>query len=836
MDLFKLLGTIAVDNAAAKQALQETTSEAKKTAEGIEEAGNSGDGAGSKLGAVFGGIGKAAVACGKVVATGLAAGAGAVTALVTKSVQSYADYEQLVGGVETLFKDSAVQVQEYAKNAYKTAGLSANEYMETVTSFSASLLQSLDGDTKAAAEKANMAITDMSDNANKMGTDMALIQNAYNGFAKANYTMLDNLKLGYGGTKEEMARLLADAQAISGIEYDISSYADVVDAIHVIQTEMGITGTTAKEASSTISGSIQSMKSSWQNLLTAISSDDLPFEDYVNSFVESTATVVDNLLPRIETALGGVVSLIDKLAPIITAKIPELFASLLPSLLSAASSLLLSVVRALTGLIYDALPPLLDGITQTFTALMDQLPIILDRILEAVTLMIPELVNCLVSVITTLAAEIPNILEVLVTYIPWMFEMLVEAILNSLPLLVSGIEGLIVGLVEYLPVIVGTLVDMVINIMTMLVEQLPVIIPMLVSAITNIIATVAEQLPVILPQLVNAVVTIVGMLVEQLPVIIPMLIDATITIVMALINALPGIIQALVDALPAILQAVWDAIIMVFENLPAWFGQLWDGVNAITGAAWDAIKKSISSVLDFLKNHIVNTWNNVKNATKAAWDGIKGALSATWTGIKTVVSTAIEGVKSTVSTSWDKIKNITTTVWEGIKNAITKPIEAAKDKIRGIIDTIKGFFSNFKITLPDIKLPHFSISPSGWKLSDLLEGSIPKLGIEWYAQAMRNPMIMDEPTVFGYNAATGRLQGGGEAGSEVVSGTNTLMNMIGAVVEAKTGTQMERMVSILTALLEAIVTGNSELLKAILAGQVIKLDGREFGRTVREYA
>ena len=198
---------------------------------------------------------------GAAVAAAAVAGVAAAAELVgtmTDSLWAYADYEQLVGGVDTLFKESSDKLQEYAANAYKTAGMSANQYMETSTSFAASLIQSLEGDTAKAADYANMAISDMSDNANKMGTAMESIQNAYQGFAKQNYTMLDNLKLGYGGTKEEMARLLADATAISGIEYDMSSYADVVDAIHVIQTEMGITGTTAAEASMTISGSIAS--------------------------------------------------------------------------------------------------------------------------------------------------------------------------------------------------------------------------------------------------------------------------------------------------------------------------------------------------------------------------------------------------------------------------------------------------------------------------------------------------------------------------------------------------------------------------------------------------
>ena len=209
----------------------------------------------------------------KVGVAALSAAATGVAALTTASIDQYAEYEQLVGGVDTLFKTASDKVQQYADKAYETAGMSANEYMNTVTSFSASLLQSLKGDTEAAAQKADQAITDMADNANKMGTSMEMIQNAYQGFAKQNYTMLDNLKLGYGGTKEEMQRLLKDAEKLSGVKYDLSSYADIVDAIHVVQTEMGITGTTAREASTTIQGSVASMKGAWKNLVTAIAAD-----------------------------------------------------------------------------------------------------------------------------------------------------------------------------------------------------------------------------------------------------------------------------------------------------------------------------------------------------------------------------------------------------------------------------------------------------------------------------------------------------------------------------------------------------------------------------------
>ena len=258
---------------------------------------------------------------------------GALTTLTVASVKSYAEYEQLVGGVETLFKESANDIKKYAQNAFKTAGLSANEYMETVTSFSASLIQSLGGDTKKATKYADMAITDMSDNANKMGTSISNIQSAYQGFAKQNYTMLDNLKLGYGGTKTEMERLIRDANKVKEANGEMANlsierFSDMVEAIHIIQTEMGITGTTAKEADSTILGSVNSMKASWKNLLVAVSDDNADMSEAVNNFVDSAITAGKNIVPRIRVAIDGIKKLFNSLVrdvfPKIKREIPEL--------------------------------------------------------------------------------------------------------------------------------------------------------------------------------------------------------------------------------------------------------------------------------------------------------------------------------------------------------------------------------------------------------------------------------------------------------------------------------------------------------------------------------
>ncbi len=313
------------------------------------------------------GVGKGLTTVAKVGAAAVSAGVAGVAALTKMGVEGYAQYEQLVGGVETLFKESQNIVMGYAENAYKTAGMSANQYMETVTSFSASLIQSLDGDTAKAAEVGNMAITDMSDNANKMGTSIEMIQNAYNGFAKSNFTMLDNLKLGYGGTKEEMQRLIDDANKVkvaNGEMADLSidSFADVTEAIHIIQTEMGITGTTAREAASTIEGSLSMMNGAWQNLVVGMADSEADMEVLINNFVESTVIAAQNLLPRIEQTLIGIGQLITALAPVISEALPQLVEAVLPALLTAGVSLVTAIVKGVITTLPALYAALLDGV------------------------------------------------------------------------------------------------------------------------------------------------------------------------------------------------------------------------------------------------------------------------------------------------------------------------------------------------------------------------------------------------------------------------------------------------------------------------------------------
>lgn len=323
-------------------------------------------------GAAYNGLKKLAGISFKALTAGLAAAATGIGAIVSKAVSSYGDYEQLKGGVDTLFKDDSSTVLKNAKNAYKTAGLSANDYMETVTSFSASLLQSLGGDTKEAAEYGNMAIIDMSDNANKMGTSMESIQYAYQGFAKQNYTMLDNLKLGYGGTKEEMQRLVKDAAKIDkSVKSNSLSYVNIVKAIHAVQYNMGITGTTEEEAAKTIQGSWSSLKASWGNLMTSLVTGGDDFDQCVDNLISTALTFKDNIMPAIEKALSGIGKLIEKLAPTLEQEFPKLVDELLPPLLKAATALLSGLIKSLPTIVKTIVKELPDIIQQIGNAIIE---------------------------------------------------------------------------------------------------------------------------------------------------------------------------------------------------------------------------------------------------------------------------------------------------------------------------------------------------------------------------------------------------------------------------------------------------------------------------------
>lgn len=477
---------VALNN--AQTAVNKTTNEIENLGKSEEETGTST----LKLGdlikanitseAIIGGI--------KAVGSAMKDIGMAIVDVSKQAISNFSEYEQLVGGVETLFKGSSDTVQNYANNAYKTAGLSANEYMSTVTSFSASLLQSLNGDTEKSATVADMAITDMADNANKMGTSMESIQTAYQGFAKQNYTMLDNLKLGYGGTKTEMERLLKDATALSDVEYDINNLNDVYQAIHVVQTELGVTGTTAKEASETITGSVSAMKTSWDNLLTGLANGNANMGDLVNNVINSALTVADNILPVVEQVANSIVEVLPKLLGAITEKLPtflEKGAEILTTLIQGISnnmpaivSAMVQILNSLVTVIISNLPTILQaGITilmELVKGIAESLPSLIPAIVDAVILMVETLINNIdliidagIQLVIGLAEGLIKAIPKLIEKIPILIAKLIDAIVNNLPKIIqigiklvvelaAGLIKAIPELIKVIPQIIGAIV------------------------------------------------------------------------------------------------------------------------------------------------------------------------------------------------------------------------------------------------------------------------------------------------------------------------------------------------------------------------------------------
>lgn len=578
MDVLKLRAVLGLDTSEYDDKLKDAESGANKVGQAINSA----------MGTVA-----------KVTLAGVTATATGVGVLITKSVQAYADYEQLVGGVETLFGVQGMSLQEYAasvgksvtevgaeyqnmisaqetvmdnaSNAYKTAGLSANEYMEQVTSFAAALTSSLEGDTQAAADKADMAITDMADNANKMGTSVESIQNAYQGFAKQNYTMLDNLKLGYGGTKEEMERLLEDASKISGIEYDVSSYADIVDAIHVVQTEMGITGTTAKEASTTISGSISMMKGAWTNLVTGLADDNADMGQLIDNLIESivgsvdeggerVGGVINNVIPRVEQALTGVGTLITEMLPIVFDEIPALLENVLPDLLDSGANMITTIIQGISDNLDSLVSTVLMIVELLATTILENLPTIIEMGAKLLISLAQGIAEMLPSLIPTIIDVILTIVEVLTN--PDNLSALIDAAIQIILALVEGI-------IEALP---------------RLIEAAPVI-------IENLVTAIIENLPKLLEAAVQLMITWYQGIISNLPKVVKAALQIVTTLVTGIINLKSKLLETGVKIVTMIGEAIGGAV----SNAKQWGKDLID--NFISG-----IVSMFSRLVDTVKN------------------------------------------------------------------------------------------------------------------------------------------------------------------------------------------------------------------------------------------
>ena len=716
----------------------------------------------SKMSSVMKGIGSSAIKVGKGLAVAGAAAATAVTALVSKSVGAFADYEQLTGGVETLFGAGGRSVEEYAQSvgksvsdvqgkydslmsaqnvvlenankAYMTAGMSANEYMDTVTGFSASLISSLGGDTNKAADYANSALVDMSDNANKMGTNMTDIQNAYQGFAKQNYTMLDNLKLGYGGTQAEMKRLLSDAQKITGQKYDISSFADITQAIHAIQTQMDITGTTAKEASTTISGSWGSLKAAFQNVLVGLTTGGDMFDQSLDALINTAVTFGQNIIPAIKGALSGIGYLIEGLAPVIGETIPPLINDLAPTLANSAVSLISSLVN---------------GLTQSAT----------------------QFSECLSNMIIVAVAGISSVVPQLLDAASKIVSNLMQGLTNSMPQIVNGavtlIEGLVDGLVDNVPLLVMGAVQLVASLANGLIANLPRIIDAGVNLITGIVSASYSMMPQIIQNGMQLVVNLAVGLVRAIP---------------QLIAALPRITGAIVKEFKSVNW--FDLGLQLIKSI-------WEGIKSIGSEMWNGVKEKTSELWGGVKNVVSEKLNNIKSAYDAHGGGLKGATFAAIEGVKEYyrtgydainqltggklgevvnkVSEKMEAVKGKFSEAFGNVKNTVMTIFENIKNGITEKISAAVNKVKEIFGSIAEKVSDVWGKIKGIiKAP--KIVQKGTVSIAGVSTPIPKLGLEWNAKGG----IMTRPTAFGY--ANGKVQMGGEAGAEAILPLRTFWN------------------------------------------------------------
>lgn len=767
MELFRLLGTVAVENDEANEALDETTEKAEKSH--------------SKIAGAFAKIGSAAIELGKVIAVGLAAASVAVVGITKSAVSSYADYEQLVGGVETLFKDSADTVLEYAKNAYKTAGMSANEYMETVTGFSASLLQSLNGDTQKAAESADMAIKDMSDNANKMGTSMEAIQNAYSGFSKQNYTMLDNLKLGYGGTKEEMERLLADAEKLSGVHYDISNLSDVYEAIHVVQTEMGITGTTAKEAASTISGSVATMKSSWQNLLAGLGSGE-NVGDLVNQLFESIDTVGTNLLPRIQQILLEISEAITAAAPMIAEKLPKLLSDTLPGLITAAASILNALIPAIVKMLPKVLSALIDGIMQVLPTLL------------------PTVIEGLVDLISAIAEAIPEIIPPLLEALPIVLDTICEGLIELLPVLLDGAVQLFMGIVNAIPIIIERLVPEIPRIVQTIVDSLIANLPIIIAGLIQLALAIVQATPQIIQTLLPMLPVIIESIVNGLLENTPLMLAGAIELFGALLEALLTVGAEIGEAIPEILMAILSGFEPLIEEL-----------GFIVDTCWENIQISLSGVGEFFSG----MWTNIQNIFSNVGTWFNDQFTKAWNNIKKVFApwgTFFKGL-------WDMITKLFGKVGTTIADAISGAVKSAVNTVlKGAIKIINGFISALNAAISVINaIPGVKIS----KLDKLDTPQLEKGGVLEKGQV-------------------GILEGNGaeavvplEKNREWIARVSDEMQNQGIGGGSETIGIMKEILSMLQALKEGSENLPEVLTDAMADGLKFDIDNREFARMVK---
>ena len=626
----------------------------------------------------------------KGVVAGVTVASAAVAGLVAKSVQAYSTYEQLVGGVETLFGTQGKTLEEYAQftgktvdevkdkykdlqeaestvmknaaEAYSTAGLSANAYMEQITGFSASLVQSLEGDTVKAAEVGNRAIIDMSDNANKMGTDITMIQNAYQGFAKQNYTMLDNLKLGYGGTKTEMERLVSDASKMTDIQDKLNvtvkegslDFANIINAISVMQTSLGIAGTTADEAATTIEGSTNAMKAAWENLLVGMADDTQDFDKLIDNFVSSVDTWSQNILPRVQIALNGVSKLIEKLLPQIAKKIPEIINDNLPSLIQAGVSIMDALIQGLD----ESLPTLLNTLDSSVSQLIN-------GIAKAGPQLVKAVVQIVGSLIQTLVKNAGNIANAALQ----MFTALLEGLQEALPAIISEIPNLVSSIANAILDNVDLILQAGLDLMLALADGIFQALPDLLKKLPQIIEKLVDKLLSMVPQIVQCGIELLTSLVDALP-------DIISTIVEVLPEIIDSIISTLLEHLPEIIECGVQLLVALIENLPQ-----------IILTIAEALPQIISGIITELLNHIPEIIACGIELLVAIIGNMPAIIEAIVKALPEIITAIVATLGAGVNALWEVGVTLITALWGGMKSLSADISRWAKDFVRNLFVT-----------------------------------------------------------------------------------------------------------------------------------------------------
>jgi phage-related protein len=683
--------------------------------------------AGGKFGTAFSsGLKTVATGAAKVTAAAITAASTGVAALTKAAVSSYSEYEQLVGGVQTLFTptesmsefvtkmgeigvsaEEAAQryyagsekVMSDANNAWKTAGMSANEYMETVTSFSASLVSSLGGDTEEAASYAKMAITDMSDNANKMGTSIESIENAYQGFAKQNYTMLDNLKLGYGGTKSEMERLIEDADNLSDsftAQRDEAgnltmSYSDIVDAIHIVQEEMGIAGTTAEEATSTISGSFGMLKASWSNLVTGLADENANLDELTNNVIESLVGItdeetgekiqkgfLDNIIPVVETALSSIGDLITKLMPNILDLLPTLINDVLPDVIAAGTSLV-------------------QGLVTSMSDNSDTIKSVITQLENSIVSMLPDIISLGGEVVGTLASAISDNLDKILEAAGQILEMILTGITQNAESLVNGAVLIITKLVNFFAENADLIMEASVAIYEALISGIANNLDKIIEAGINLAMAIFDGYMEAIPELLEYIPDMVATIAQKLVDSAPDILEAATTMFLELVKALPDILVDLVNAVEGILMAIVDLMTgdgssEFAEAALTMFLEIVAAVPEILGALIGAIGDLLIACVNAFNAYV----SNMYEAGKELWGKIKDALSEVAEEIVDSVKEKVQSWADAISDKVEDFKAIGQNLITGLWNGISDKAEWLYSKITGmgstIVNKVKSLF------------------------------------------------------------------------------------------------------------------------------------------------